>query len=214
VIKLLNGMYDGLEEAPFKRTTGGYVFQSRNPWYFGRSRNYLVNETQKLALAKCIRETLQEVRPVAVVAMFVLPVLTLAGAFLLLKLGCRMPLAILLLTLFVFGPYIGMVHVYSMGRLRYLLTDLSRTTERVTLRETITNFVGHMSPKLLRFLLICMSVGFIGSAIGLAGAYYDGHLLRNLPYVLPAAIFSCIATLVLGKAALERAKRSRTDARG
>ena len=41
MIKLLNGMYDGLEEAPFKPIDGGYIFQARNPWFFGRARHYL-----------------------------------------------------------------------------------------------------------------------------------------------------------------------------
>ena len=41
------GLYDGIEEAGFKRIDGGYVFQSRNPWFFGPSHRYLVDEAQK-----------------------------------------------------------------------------------------------------------------------------------------------------------------------
>jgi hypothetical protein len=209
MFKLLEGMYDGLEEAPFKPTAGGYIFQSRNPWYFGPSRNYLVNETQKVAIASCIRETLRDVRPVAVVAMFVLPVLMIAGSFLLLKIGCPAPIAIILLMLFVFGPYAGMVHVYSMGRLRHLIANLPRTSERITLREVHTNMAAHMSPKFLWVALISMSVGFLGSLAALAGAYNDGNSLRQLPYLLPAIVLCGLLTVVLGKTAIGRATRIR-----
>jgi hypothetical protein len=211
VIKLLDGMYDGLEEAPFKPIDGGYVFTSRNPWCFGPSHNYLVDETQKVAIASCIRETLREVRPVAVVAMFVLPVLMIAGAFLLLKFGCPTPIAIVVLTLFVFGPYLGMVHVYSMGRLRHLIANLPRTSERITLREANSNVAAHMSPKLLWLMLVCMSIGFLGSLAGLAGAYYDGNSLRQLPYLLPAIVLCGLVTVVLGKTAIGRATRIRAS---
>ena len=211
MIKLLDGMYDGLEEAPFKPIDGGYVFQSRNPWYFGRSHNYLVDETQKVAIANCIRETLREVRPVAVVAMFVLPVLMIAGAFLLLKIGFPIPIAIVVLMLFVFGPYAGMVHVYSMGRLRHLIANLPRTSERITLREANSNMAAHMSPKLLWLMLVCMSIGFLGSLAGLAGAYYDGHSLRQLPYLLPAIVLCSLVSVVLGKTAIGRATRIRVS---
>jgi len=107
-----------------------------------------VTEARKRAIAGCIRETLQAVQPVVVVAIFVLPVLTLVGAFLLLKLGCPVPIAVLVLMLFVYGPYVGMVHVYSMGRLHHLIADLPRTSERITLRETNANAMAHMLPKL------------------------------------------------------------------
>jgi hypothetical protein len=210
MIKLLDGMYDGLEEAPFKPVDGGYVFQSSNPWCFGPSHNYLVNEAQKVAIAGCIRETLREVRPVAVVAMFVLPVLMIAGAFLLITIGCPTPIAIVVLTVFVFGPYLGMVHVYRMGRLRHLIADLPRTSERITLREANSNVGAHMSPKLLWLLLVCMSIGFLGSLAGLAAAYYDGHLLRQLPYVLPAVVVCGLMTVILGKTAIGRATRAST----
>jgi hypothetical protein len=207
MIKLLDGMYDGLEEAPFKPIDGGYIFQSSNPWYFGPSHNYLVDETQKIAIASCIRETLREVRPVAVVAMFVLPVLMIAGAFLLIEIGCPTPIATVVLTLFVSGPYLGMVHVYRMGRLRHLIANLPRTSERITLREANSNLGAHMSPKLLWLMLVCMSIGFLGSLAALAGAYYDGNLLRQLPYLLPAIVLCGPLTVVLGKTAIGRATR-------
>jgi hypothetical protein len=211
MIKLLDGMYDGLEEAPFKPIDGGYVFQSRNPWYFGPSHNYLVDEAQRVAIANCIRETLQEVRPVAVAAMFVGPVLMIAGAFLLLMIGCPTPIATAVLTLFLFGPYAGMVHVYSMGRLRHLIANLPRTSERITQRETISNMAAHMSLKLLWLILVCMSIGFLGGLAVLAGAYFEGHSLRQLPYLLPAIVVCGLMTVVIGKTAIGRATRVRVS---
>jgi len=206
MIRLLDGMYDGLEEAQFKPIDGGYVFQSQNPWLFGPSHNYLVDETQKVAIASCLREVLREVKQVAVVAMFVLPVLMIAGAFLLIKIGCPIHIATVVLTLFGFGPLLGMVHVYRMGRLRHLIANLPRTSDRISLREINSNIAAHMSPKLLWLLLVCMSIGFLGSLTALAGAYYDGSLLRLLPYALPAIVICGLGTVFLGKTAIGRAR--------
>jgi hypothetical protein len=207
VIKLFEGMYDGLEEAPFKRIETGYVFQARNPWFFGRSRHYLVNEAQKAAIAACLRDTLRELRPVAVVAMFVLPLLTLAGAFLLIMIGTPTPVAIIVLMVFVFGPYLGGVHVYTMGRLRHLVAGLPRSSERITLREANANAAAHMPVKLRRLLLVCMAVGLVATLLALVAAYFDGHLLRSLPYVLPAVVFSALGLVFLGKAMIGRGRR-------
>jgi hypothetical protein len=125
------------------------------------------------------------------------------------KIGCPTPIAIVVLTLFVFGPYLGMVHAYSIGRLRHLVANLPRTSERITLREANSNVAAHMSSKLLCLMLACMSIGFLGSFAGLAGAYYDGHLLRQLPYLLPAIVLCGLVTVVQGKTAIGRAMRIR-----
>jgi hypothetical protein len=39
-----------IEAALFKQVGGGWVFQAPNPWVFGRTSRYLVNETQKAEL--------------------------------------------------------------------------------------------------------------------------------------------------------------------
>jgi len=67
------GLYDGLEEVGFKRTEGGYVFQTNNRWLFGPRRRFLVNEAQKAEIAGCMRETFRRVKPFVFAMMVVLP---------------------------------------------------------------------------------------------------------------------------------------------
>lgn len=43
-----------VEAVLFKRAAGGYVFQAPNPWVFGRSSRYLVNDAQKAELLAII----------------------------------------------------------------------------------------------------------------------------------------------------------------
>ena len=67
------GLYDGLEEVAFKRTEGGYVFQTNKRFLIGSRRRFLVNEAQKADIAACMRETLRRIKPFVFVMMAALP---------------------------------------------------------------------------------------------------------------------------------------------
>ena len=67
------GLYDGLEEVAFKRTEGGYVFQTNNRFLIGSRRRFLVNEAQKADIAACMRETLRRIKPFVFLMMAALP---------------------------------------------------------------------------------------------------------------------------------------------
>jgi hypothetical protein len=75
------GLYDGLEEVPFKRIAGGYVFQTNNPWFIGPKRRYVVNDAQKAEIAACIRETFRRMKPFVFVAMVLIPAILLGSIF-------------------------------------------------------------------------------------------------------------------------------------
>jgi hypothetical protein len=75
------GLYDGLEEVPFKRIAGGYLFQTNNPWFIGPKRRYVVNEAQKAEIAACIRETLRRLKPFVFVAMVLIPAVLVGSIF-------------------------------------------------------------------------------------------------------------------------------------
>jgi hypothetical protein len=182
--RAMAGLYDGMEEAAFKRIDAGWVFQSRNPWLFGRSRYYLVDEAQKTAIAGCIRETLRKLKPVVIAAMFIIPLLNVGGVFLLVTLGRATPVNTVALMLVLFGPYVALTHVFSIRKLRPLLTDLPRTGERITLREGTVNFVEHMSFKLLLLLLCSAGMCAIGCLMMLADAFFEGHFRPQPAYSL------------------------------
>ena len=61
--------YEGAEEAAFKPVAGGYLFQAPNPWPFGRSSAYLVNEAQKATLAARLRRMRRQILRLAVLFM-------------------------------------------------------------------------------------------------------------------------------------------------
>ena len=75
------GLYEGLEEAPFKPVDGGYVFQANNPWLIGPRRRYFVDDAQKAAIAGCIRQTLQRIKPWVFVAAVLIPAITIILTF-------------------------------------------------------------------------------------------------------------------------------------
>jgi hypothetical protein len=75
------GLYDGLEEVPFKRIAGGYLFQTNNPWFIGRKRRYVVNEAQKAEIAASIRETFRRLKPFVFVAMVLIPAILVGSIF-------------------------------------------------------------------------------------------------------------------------------------
>jgi hypothetical protein len=75
------GLYDGLEEVPFKRIAGGYVFQTNNPWFIGPKRRYVVNEAQKADIAACMRETFRRLKPFVFVAMVLIPAVLVGSIF-------------------------------------------------------------------------------------------------------------------------------------
>jgi hypothetical protein len=79
--EVMAGLYDGVEEIPFKKIDGGYVFQANNPWFFGPKQRFFVTETQKAEIAACLKETLQRIKPWVFVAMVVIPLLLVAGTF-------------------------------------------------------------------------------------------------------------------------------------
>ena len=43
----MTGLYAGIDEAPFKRTAGGWVFQTHNKWLLGSRDRYFVTDAQK-----------------------------------------------------------------------------------------------------------------------------------------------------------------------
>jgi hypothetical protein len=200
------GLYDGLEEAAFfKRADGGYIFRSRNPWLFGPSINYLVNEAEKAAIAERIRGTLRAIKPVSLAAMIVMPVLIL-GAITFVVLAGINTFIIYPSIIVLFGLYIGLMHRYSMRRLRPLIADLPRTSERISLRAETAKFNALVPGKLLLLLLSCTAIGFVAILFSGVDALIEGHLTRLLPTLLPAAFLSGAGAVYFGKIWFDRRK--------
>jgi hypothetical protein len=189
------GLYDGIEEAAFKRSAdGGYVFQARNPWFFGPSRRYVVDEAQKAEIAGCIRETLRRIRPYVFVAAVGIPAVLAAGIFWLLTRGSATAGNIFVLTLAVFGPYVGLIHVYSMRRLQPLIARLPRTQERIGAGEATRTFAVKMSSKLLLLMFLGPALLVVANALILVGAALDHRPLHN-PQMFVFATAMCVISV-------------------
>jgi hypothetical protein len=173
------GLYDGLEETAFKRVAGGYVFQSRNPWFIGPSRRYLATEAQKTQIARCLRETFQRMKPYVLATAVAMPVALGGGIFWLISRGFANAATIVLLTLALFVPYVAAVHVYSMRRLRPLIAALPRTRERITAREGAGKAAASMSFKLILLVFLGPALLVLANGLILIGAALDGRSLHN-----------------------------------
>jgi hypothetical protein len=206
------GLYDGIEETTFKRIAGGYVFQSRNPWFFGPSHRYLVDEAQKAEIAGCIRETLKRIKPYVFAAAVIIPIMIAAGAFWLVTHGCATVGNIVLLALAPFIPYIGLMHAYSMRRLRPLIAGLPRTNERITVCEGTSKFAVKASFKILLLMLLGPVLLIIANAMIVIGVTLDGRSLHNPHMMLFSTAMCALSAAYTSYLMILRMREKRTAA--
>ncbi len=304
------GLYDGLEELAFKRVTGGYLFVSSHPWFFGPARRYLVTEAEKAKIAECLRQTLQRIKPFALATAVLMPLVLVAAVLWLSFTGCRLTVILIdekgqsstytqpigpdgaigtldaasgatvtfkvsgppgegatvtfigvgrngkastpsiapfgpggakicfadasghivgsatlvgrtgatrrtvtlyamLLALAMFVPYVGLMHVYRMHRLRPLIAGLRRSDERFSLRERMESFAGKAPFKLIALLGACSAMGFLGAAMSFAGALLANRSVPNPLLVLPVMAATALMTGYIGYLILLRTKLRR-----
>jgi hypothetical protein len=188
------GLYEGIEEAAFRPVPGGYIFQSRNPWFFGPSHRYRVNEIEKAQIADCIRETLRRMKRFVFIMMVVIPLALVVGIFWLAAQGMATVGPVLLYALALFVPYYAAIHIYSMRRLRPLIAGLPRTTGRITISEGNRSFASTASTKLLTVMIAGPALGFVANAMILIGAALEGRPFQHLPMLLFGVTVSLLAT--------------------
>jgi len=141
------GWQDRAVETSFKPTEGGYIFQCPNPWLFGRTRSYLVNASQKEALAACLRQ-----RQRVILWLMAVYVLVALGLTSLLQSMSPAPdpstpgfLAVIALTMMGMFALAMAPHLYLMRKIRPLLPQLQPTEEAITLREQIFGVAAQIS---------------------------------------------------------------------
>jgi hypothetical protein len=127
---------EGIQESAFKRVSGGYVFQSANPWLFARPHYYLVNDAQKAVIGECLRKR-------AVFALFGLLafVVTMALAVALIVYLRPPALSPLLVGISVAAllliPVLIVPHIYLMRMLGPIIRNLPTTDQRITTSERL-----------------------------------------------------------------------------
>ena len=145
-----------IQSVLFKQVPGGYVFQQPNPWVFGASSRYFVNEAQKAALLAIITPR----RPILRAAVILVGVLlwaaaasTAVWAFS----GHDEPMAsdvVAMIVLIVVPMFAALVVALqrNLRRMRSVLAGAPRTEERITRGELRQAMASAMSLK--RSLLI------------------------------------------------------------
>ncbi len=193
--------YEAANEASFKRVTEGYVFQSPNPWIFGRPCYYLVNGAQKeeiFALLGRWRLLLITIMLVDFVLLrsFISFVMLFPATFIRLaapslQFGtAAFSVLLSMLLIMLIAPLMAVPQIYLNRGLRAPLAYAPRTSERITMADQLPKIALSMSAKALGWSLasgICM-MGT--SIIGLVNAYYEGESLN--------VIFSSLAIFAFG----------------
>jgi hypothetical protein len=130
---------DSIKSALFRATPGGWVFRSPNPWVFGDTPHYLVNDAQKAQIEAIIALR----RPRIVAAALIGGILSwgaLVGGFLWALTGRSDPtpgdiglmIVLIVLPLIALLPITGLI---QRRRLRPILAEAPLTTERITFAE-------------------------------------------------------------------------------
>ena len=129
-----------IESALFKRVAGGHVFQAPNPWLFGQSSRYLVNDMQKaqlLAIVTPRRPMLRVALMTAGIALWVVAAAAIVWAF-----GSRhdqltgydiVAMILLIQVPLVLALMLALQH--TLRRMQPVLVGAPRTDERISRSE-------------------------------------------------------------------------------
>jgi MFS family permease len=186
--------YEGAEQALFKQTAGGYVFQCPNPWLIGRSRNYVVNEAQKAEIAEHLRRQRGQTLLMAGSFAILAGVLgaTLAWSFAAGGISIVSIVVIGLAAVLAIVAVVAVPQVKLMRSLRPILATAPRTDERIRFHEQIENVAKAISNTLLIVGGGGGALMIVGNLIVLLDALQQGRFARN-----PAWTLSSLAVGVL-----------------
>jgi hypothetical protein len=186
--------YEGAEEAAFKPFAGGYVFQCPNPWLMGRSRNYLVNEAQKAALAESLRRHRRQILLLVIVYMVIAFGLALFVSQAPQGLSTFGFAAIVAVTVLAVVSIVLVPQVYLMRSIRPLLADLQRTDERITYGERLQSVAAAISGKLLLLGGIGGIMTIVGNIVTVADAISQDRAGSNLYRPVFGLVFGALLT--------------------
>jgi hypothetical protein len=179
--------YENANDASFKPVPGGFVFQSPNPWLFGRPRYYVVNDEQKAAIMPILRRW-----RFVMIAMAIVMVPLMIGVMLVLQVRLHYSalVSIAVGSAVVLIPVLSMPHLYLMHGLAPLVGGLPRSDEGFSWRDQFER-TAVAAPKAM---LIVGGAGgvlmIVGGLIGLIDTIMDGRTGVQL--------MSAVSTMILG----------------
>ncbi len=136
-----------IEAVLFKRVAGGYIFQQPNPWLFGRSSRYIVDEAQKAAILAIIMPRRPVLRIAVITAAILLWTAAVATAVWAFGSGHDSPTAGDFVAIFglIVVPIVGALIFAlqrNLRRMRPILAGAPPTDEKITrgeLRHAMAN---------------------------------------------------------------------------
>jgi hypothetical protein len=135
--------FSGMEELWFKRVPEGWVYRAPSPWLFGQARHYLLNDTQKTALAGVHRRGWR--------LLMLAIVVVVAAALPLTSVEAAGPVAVLAANVLI-GLAIGLLwNAYLARAVGPTIAGLQTTTQRITRGEAIETQIAVFSGKYLLF---------------------------------------------------------------
>ena len=172
--------YARANEASFKPTEGGYVFQAPSPWVFARPRYYVVSAAKKEEIsAHLARWRLLLFLPVLGMLCFTVPVIAFPSLLspLYRQLGSSLfPLFLFAAFTLLMVPLLAVPQIYLARALRPLLADAPLTEERIKVSEQLSKSATAVSGKMLAIGLIG-GLAMVGSGSSLLfDAYVEGRL--------------------------------------
>jgi hypothetical protein len=220
--------YEVVNQASFKPTAEGYVFQSPNPWIFGWPRYYLVNEAQKAAILPHMGRwrlllLLTVLAEVLLLGSFVAFVNLAPATFLRLmapafQFGVGVfAVGMFVLMMLVMAPLILIPQLYLNRSLAPLLASAPRTSQRIAMGDQLPKIASSLSGWVLVLGLfggICMMGA---AAAGLAESYFEGQWKSGLLWpFLPLFALGGLVTLYFVylwrlRAGLKRAAAAKVD---
>ena len=180
--------YARANEASFKPTEGGYVFQAPSPWVFARARYYVVSAAKKEEIsAHLARWRLLLFLPVLGILCFTVPVIAFPSLLspLYRQLGSSLfPLFLFAAFTLLMVPLLAVPQIYLARALRPLLADAPRTDERIKVAEQLPVIATAVSTKWLVIGLVSAVAMMVGSGLlildgVLEGGHAGGALLSS-----------------------------------
>jgi hypothetical protein len=170
--------YARANEASFKPTEGGYVFQAPSPWVFARPRYYVVSAAKKEEIsAHLARWRLLLFLPVLGILCFTVPVIAFPSLLspLYRQLGSSLfPLFLFAAFTLLMVPLLAVPQIYLARALRPLLADAPRTDERIKVAEQLPVIATAVSTKWLVIGLVSAVAMMVGSGLLILDGFLEG----------------------------------------
>jgi hypothetical protein len=182
--------YEGAEESAFKPTTGGYVFQPK-PWVARRSRNYIVNESQKAEIAACLRRRQRLLLLMSAIYLLLTVALILSIRF---AIHVRPGFLVIFLGVVILSPLLAVPQLYLNRALRPLLADLPRTDEQIAVGERLERTATAVSGKLLLLGALGGALCITGGLMVLSDAIAEGEVSRGVYRAAFLVVFGGVLT--------------------